>query len=160
MKKVLILLLILFITIPCFARTYTEEEFREVYNALKETNDLLLEAKATIVDLQGQITELSESNSKLIDQLNSSKEELKKTYSLLDTAEKELKNSAKIIDKLNNQKLILGGGLILNTNFTSKILYGAKLNAGYKLWLGFVSGEFAIFNDKSFNFGVSYSIVL
>ena len=160
MKKVLILLLILFITIPCFARTYTEEEFREVYNALKETNDLLLEAKTTIVDLQSQITELSESNSKLIDQLNSSKEELKKTYSLLDTAEKELKNSAKIIDRLNNQKLILGGGLMLNTNFTSKILYGAKLNAGYKLWLGFVSGEFAIFNDKSFNFGVSYSIVL
>ena len=160
MKKVLILLLILFITIPCFARTYTEEEFREVYNALKETNDLLLEAKTTIVDLQSQITELSESNSKLIDQLNSSKEELKKTYSLLDTAEKELKNSAKIIDRLNNQKLILGGGLMLNTDFTSKILYGAKLNAGYKLWLGFVSGEFAIFNDKSFNFGVSYSIVL
>lgn len=160
MKKLLVIFLILLAVVPCFARTYTEEEFREVYNALKETNDLLVEAKSTIVDLQSQVDALTESNNKLISQLESSKSELEETYKLLDKAEKELKNSAKIIDKLNNQKLILGGGVALATDFSSKILYGAKVNAGYKVWLGYINGEFALFNNKTFTFGVSYSIVL
>lgn len=158
MKKLIIVLLIMLVLVPCFARTYTEEEFREVYDALKETNDLLIESKETIVDLQGQIDALTESNNKLITELESAKSELQDAYKLLDKAETELRNSAKIIDKLNNQKILLGLGLLLNTDFTSKINYGAKINGGCKIWLGYIVGEFAIFNDKSFTFGVSYNI--
>lgn len=158
MKKLLIVLIVLLIAIPCFARTYTEEEFREVYDALKETNELLKESKTTIVELQEQIDALKESNNKLIEQLESSKAELENVYKLLDTAETELRNSASIIDKLNNQKVFLGVGAVLNTDFVSRIIYSAKINAGYKLWLGFVVGEIAMYNDKSFTFGVSYNI--
>ena len=45
MKKILVILIILLTMIPCFARTYTEEEFREVYNALVESTELLEESK-------------------------------------------------------------------------------------------------------------------
>ena len=71
-----------------------------------------------------------------------------------------MRNSAKIIDTLNNQKFLLGGGLILNTDFKSRFLFGGKINAGYKIWLGYLAGEIAFFNDKSFTFGVSYNVVL
>lgn len=158
MKKILVILLIALALIPCFARTYTEEEFREVYDALKETNDLLIESKETIVDLQGQVDALTESNKKLIAELESAKAELQDAYKLLDKAETELRNSAKIIDKLNNQRILLGLGLALNTDFASGINYGARINCGCKIWLGYIVGDFAIFNDKSFTFGVSYNI--
>lgn len=160
MKKILVILIILLVMIPCFARTYTEEEFREVYDALVESTELLEESKSTISDLQAQIDSLTESNNKLIDQLESAKSELKEANSLLEKAEKELNNSSKIIEKLNNQRILIGGGLMLNTDFQQKIIYGAKINAGYKLWLGYFAGEFQIFNDKSFSFGVSYNVVL
>lgn len=160
MKKILVILIILLTMIPCFARTYTEEEFREVYNALVESTELLEESKATISDLQSQIDSLTESNNKLIDQLESAKSELKEANSLLEKAEKELKNSSKIIEKLNNQRILIGGGLMLSTDFQQKIIYGAKINAGYKLWLGYFAGEFQLFNDRTFSFGVSYNVVL
>lgn len=160
MKKILVILIILLTMIPCFARTYTEEEFREVYNALAESTELLEESKATISDLQSQIDNLTESNNKLIDQLESAKSELKEANSLLEKAEKELKNSSKIIEKLNNQRILIGGGLMLSTDFQQKIIYGAKINAGYKLWLGYFAGEFQLFNDRTFSFGVSYNVVL
>ena len=92
--------------------------------------------------------------------MKSSKSELENVYKLLDKAENDLKESSKIISVLNNQKLLIGGGVGLMTDFSSKILYGAKLNAGYKLWLGFISGELAVFNDKSFTFGITYNMVL
>lgn len=158
MKKLIVVLLIMLALIPCFARTYTEEEFREVYDALKETNDLLIESKETIVDLQGQVDTLTESNKKLISELESAKAELQDAYKLLDKAETELRNSAKIIDKLNNQRILLGLGLALNTDFASRINYGARINCGCKIWLGYIVGDFVIFNDKSFTFGVSYNI--
>lgn len=158
MKKLIVVLLIMLALIPCFARTYTEEEFREVYDALKETNDLLIESKETIVDLQGQVDALTESNNKLIAELESAKAELQDAYNLLDKAETELRNSAKIIDKLNNQRILLGLGLALNTDFASRINYGIRINGGCKIWLGYIVGEFAVFNDKSFTFGVSYNI--
>lgn len=160
MKKILVIFIILLAMIPCFARTYTEEEFREVYNALAESTELLEESKATISDLQSQIDNLTESNNKLIDQLESAKSELKEANSLLEKAEKELNNSSKIIDKLNNQRILIGGGLMLSTDFQQKIIYGAKINAGYKLWLGYFTGEFQLFNDRTFSFGVSYNVVL
>lgn len=160
MKKILVILIILLAMIPCFARTYTEEEFREVYNALVESTELLEESKATISDLQSQIDNLTESNNKLIGQLESAKSELKEANSLLEKAEKELKNSSKIIEKLNNQRILIGGGLMLSTDFQQKIIYGAKINAGYKLWLGYFAGEFQLFNDRTFSFGVSYNVVL
>ena len=159
MKKILVILIILLAMIPCFARTYTEEEFREVYNALVESTELLEESKATISDLQSQIDNLTESNNKLIDQLESAKSELKEVNSLLEKAEKELNNSSKIIEKLNNQRILIGGGLMLSTDFQQKIIYGAKINAGYKLWLGYFAGEFQLFNDRTFSFGVSYNVV-
>ena len=158
MKKLIVVLLIMLALVPCFARTYTEEEFREVYDALKETNDLLIESKETIVDLQGQVDALTKSNNKLIAELESAKAELQNAYGLLDKAETELRNSAKIIDKLNNERVLIGLGFAMNTDFTSRINVGAKINGGCKIWLGYIVGEFAIFNDKSFTFGVSYNI--
>ena len=161
MKKLLvIILLIALLTIPCFARTYTEEEFREVYNALVESNDLLKEAKVTITDLQAQVDKLTESNKTLISQLNSAKDELNSAYSLLDKAQKELENSAKIINKLNNQKILLGGGVGLSTDFNSIPIYGFKADFGYKIWLGYIGADLMIYNNKSFSFGVFYNIVL
>ena len=160
MKKILIILLVLFMVIPCFARTFTEEEFYEVYDALQQSTELLKEADNTINSLKEQIDALTESNQKLISQLESAKSELNNAYDLLDKAEKELNNSSKIIETLNNQRLLIGGGVVLNTDFANRIIYGAKINAGYKLWLGYIAGEVQYFNDRSFTFGVSYNIVL
>ena len=151
MKKILILILILLAVLPCFAKTYTEEEFNEVYNALEQTSSLLEEAETKLISL-------SESNQKLVNQLSSAKSELEKVYDLLDRAEKELDNSSKIINTLNNQKIFLGGGAIIKSDFNS-FNFGLKINAGYKLWLGFLAGEFAYFNDKSISFGISYNFV-
>ena len=160
MKKLLIIVLAVLLMIPCFARTFSEEEFYEVYDALQESTELLKEANETIEALKEQIVELSGSNQELINQLNSAKSGLESAYSLLGKAETELRNSAKIIDTLSNQKFLLGGGLMLNTDFKSRFLFGAKINAGYKIWLGYLTGEIAFFNDKSFTFGVSYNVVL
>lgn len=158
-KKLLLIFLVLMIVVPCFARTYTEEEFREVYDALKESTELLKKADSTIDSLKEQVSELTKSNEEMIAQLNSAKSELETVYSLLDKAEKELKNSAKVIDTLNNQRILLGGGAVLRTDFVSAPTFGFKVNAGYKLWLGFIAGELSMYNDKSMNFGVSYNIV-
>ena len=160
MRKFLIILLILFLAIPCFARTFTEEEFYEVYDALQQSTELLKEADTTINSLKEQIDTLTDSNQKLITQLDSAKSELNNAYDLLSKAEKELNNSSKIIETLNNQRLLIGGGVVLNTDFQNRIIYGAKINAGYKLWLGFVAGEMQYFNDRSFTFGISYNVVL
>ena len=151
MKKILILLLLLIIITPCFAKTYTEEEFDEVYNALVETNSLLEEAET-------KISSLSEANQKLVDQLVSAKAELEKTYDLLDKAEKELRNSSKIINTLNNQKILIGGGIAFKSDFSS-FNFGLKLNAGYKIWLGYIMGDLAYYNDKSISFGISYNLI-
>ena len=151
MKKFLILLLLLVILVPCFARTYTEEEFDEVYNALEETSNLLEEAET-------KISSLSEANQKLVKQLESAKAELEKTYDLLDKAEKELRNSSKIINTLNNQKFLVGGGAAFKSDFSS-FNFGLKLNAGYKIWLGYIMGDLAYYNDKSLSLGVSYNLV-
>lgn len=137
MKKVLIIILVLLVLAPCFARTFTEEEFYEVYDALLESTEKLKEADLTI---------------------NSLKAELDNTYSLLDKAEKELLNSAKIIETLNHQKFLIGGGAVLKTNFES-LNFGLKINAGYKLWIGYLAAGVAYYNDKSMNFGVSYNII-
>lgn len=160
MRKILVILLVLFMIVPCFARTFTEEEFYEVYDALQQSTELLKEADNTINSLKEQIDALTESNQKLISQLESAKSELNNAYDLLDKAEKELNNSSKIIETLNNQRLLIGGGVVLNTDFLNRIIYGAKINAGYKLWLGFVVGEVQYFNDRSFTFGISYNVVL
>jgi len=160
MKKIFVIILILLVAATGFARTYSEEEFREVYDALSESTELLKEAENTIISLQEQIKSLTDSNNKLQAQLESAKSELEDVYSLLDNAEKELNNSSKIIDKLNNQRILLGGGVTLNTDFQNRIIYGAKINAGYKLWLGYITGEVNMFNDRSFTFGVSYNVVL
>ena len=137
MKKALIIILVLLVLAPCFARTFTEEEFYEVYDALLESTEKLKEADLTI---------------------NSLKTELDNTYSLLDKAEKELLNSAKIIETLNHQKFLIGGGAVLKTDFES-LNFGLKINAGYKLWVGYLAASVAYYNDKSMNFGVSYNLV-
>ena len=144
---------------PVFARTYTEEEFYEVYDALQESTELLKQADETIASLKEQAAALTESNEKMIEQLKSAKSELEDVYKLLEKAEKELKNSNKIIEKLNNQKILIGGGALLRTDFASVPTFGFKINAGYKLWLGFITGEFSLYNDKSMNFGVTYNLV-
>lgn len=137
MKKALIIILVLLVLAPCFARTFTEEEFYEVYDALLESTEKLKEADLTI---------------------NSLKAELDNTYSLLDKAEKELLNSAKIIETLNHQKFLIGGGAVLKTDFES-LNFGLKINAGYKLWVGYLAASVTYYNDKSMNFGVSYNLV-
>ena len=159
MKRLFIVLLILFILVPCFARTFSEEEFYEVYNALQESTELLKEANATIDALKERIVELSGSNQELIEQLSSAKSSLESVYSLLGKAEEELRNSTKVINTLSNQKFLIGGGALLNTDFKSRFLFGAKVNIGYKIWLGYLAGEIAFFNDKSFTFGVTYNLV-
>ena len=159
MKKIIIIILILLLVAPVFARTFTEEEFYEVYDALQESTELLKQADETISSLNEQVNSLTESNEKMIEQLKSAKSELEDVYKLLEKAEKELKNSNKIIEKLNNQRILIGGSALLRTDFASVPTFGFKFNAGYKVWLGYVSGEFSVFNDKSMIFGVSYNLV-
>ena len=159
MKKALITVLMILLLIPVFARTFSEEEFYEVYDALQETTQLLKEADATIETLRAQIEKLSGSNQELIEQLNSAKSGLVSAYSLLDKAEQELRNSAKVIDTLSNQKFFIGGGVQMRTDFVSLANFGAKVNAGYKIWLGYLVGEFSYYTDKSLGFGVSYNLV-
>ena len=159
MKRILIIALLLLMIVPCFARTFTEEEFYEVYDALQETTQLLKDADETIESLREQIASLSGSNQELINQLNSAKSGLQSAYALLDKAEAELRNSAKIIDTLNNQNFLLGGGLIVRTDFKEAFNFGFNINAGYKVWIGYLTGNFSMYNDKSMNFGLSYNIV-
>lgn len=160
MKKAILIItvMLLAISIVC-ANTYTQEEFDEVYNALLKSNELLKEADATIELLKGKVDELTESNQSLIEQLKSVNLQLESVNELLDKAEKELKNSNKVIEMLNNQKILIGGGAFLKTDFASVPGFGFKINAGYKIWLGYMALEFAYHNDKSFGFGVSYNIV-
>lgn len=161
MKKVILIMMVVLLAMSvALADTYTQEEFDEVYNALQKTNELLKEADAVIDSLKDQVNDLTSSNQSLIDQLKSAKSELDDVYKLLDKAEKELKNSNKVIEELNGQKILLGGGAFIKTDFASVPSFGFKVNAGYKLWLGYAALEFTYHSDKSMGFGVSYNIVL
>lgn len=160
MKKVILIITIMLLAMSIvMADTYTQEEFDEVYNALNKSNEMLKEADATIDSLKAQVDELTISNQSLIDQLKSTKEQLDSVSVLLDKAEKELNNSSKVISTLNGQRILVGGGAFIKTDFASVPNFGFKVNAGYKIWLGYIALEFSYLNDKSMGFGVSYNIV-
>ena len=147
-----------------FDYKYTREELislikKDVNKTIAITEELLKEANTTIDALKERIVELSGSNQELIEQLSSAKSSLESVYSLLGKAEEELRNSTKVINTLSNQKFLIGGGALLNTDFKSRFLFGAKINIGYKIWLGYLAGEVAFFNDKSFTFGVTYNLI-
>ena len=153
MKKTILILILALLVLPlCFARTYTEEEFLEVYNALIESTELLEEANNTI-------NSLKDSNEKLIAQLESAKTKFIEINKLLEEAKKELADSSKTIESLLNQKIFLGAGVAVTSDFSS-IAIGAKINFGYKLWLGHIIGDVSVFSNKTFAFGLSYSIIL
>ena len=161
MKKAILIIAILLLAMSvALANTYTQEEFDEVYNALVKSNEMLKEANATIESLKAQVNDLTVSNQSLIDQLKSTKAQFDSVSSLLDKAEKELNKSSKVIDTLNNQRILIGGGALLKTDFASVPNFGFKVNAGYKIWLGYIALEFSYLNDKSMGFGVSYNIVI
>lgn len=156
MKKIITILLILLAAVSTvFATTYTEEEFYEVYDALQETTDLLTEANSTIENLQEQIKALAESNAKLTEQVDHYKGKLEYYSGLLGQTEKELSNSTDQLTKLLNRNFILSGGVLMPFDFN----FGFKVGLGYKVWIGYLAGEFTWQKDKTFGLGLSYSIV-
>lgn len=155
MKKFLILLLVILVVVPCFANTYTEEEFYEVYDALKETTTLLEEANSTISSLQEQIAVLKENSEKLTAKLDFTQGKLDYLSSVLKETKQELSDSNDIITKLLNQKFITTAGIVMSFDPG----FGFKLGLGYKVWLGYLVGEFSWFNERNPVIGISYSIV-
>lgn len=161
MKKILVILMLvlLFIT-PCFAKTYTEEEFNEVYKALEDTTVLLEKANYTIEDLKDQVNNLTASNKRLTNSLELAQAELDNSYAVFEKTEKEINRSTKLIKTLINQKILIGAGVAAKTNFSDSFSLGYKFRLGYKVWLGYLAGDVTIFNDKTYGIGITYNFVL
>lgn len=159
MKKILIILIMILLVVPCFARTYTEEEFNEVYNALLNSTKLLDEAEATINTLNSDIEKLNTVNNSLTTRLEFTKTELENALAVLEAAEKELNSSTKVIKSLSNKSFMFGLGALVKTDFKD-ISFGVKLVFGHSLWVGYLSLDTMIYNDKSFGVGLTYSLAL
>ncbi len=162
MKRVLIVLLLILVVIaPAFSRDYTEEEFREVYNALASTNELLKEKQAEVESLYERIDELLEVNDELKAQLESTIKELESSDKLLQEVKKQLEKSNKVIETLNNQNWLVGAHVGLNNwqDLSTVPTVGCGINFGYKAFLGYFTGSFSFYTDKSYTLSAGYSFI-
>lgn len=159
MRKIIIVLLLLTVIFsPVFARNYTEEEFREVYNALQETTELLKNKQAELDALNIEVDKLMNTNEQLLEKLTTAISLLNESNTLLQETRSRLDSSNSVINKLNSQSWLLGGhvgckGLLDN------IKTGWGIDIGHKLWLGYVTGSFSLYNDKSLSVSAGYSFV-
>ena len=160
-KLILIILAIVLIMAPLAARTYTEEEFREVYDALNETNELLKAKQAEVEELYAQIDKLVKNNEIITNELKVTLDMLEETNLTLQEAKKQLTSSNKVIESLRNQKIMLGGLLGINNwkDIKTAPALGVGVTAGYKVWLGYITGNFLYYTDTSYSLSLGYSFV-
>lgn len=161
-KAILIFLILALVLIPIFARTYTEEEFREVYDALSKTNELLKEKQAEVEELYNKITSLTELNTSLAIELENTTKLLNETDTLLQEAKKQLESSNKVINSLNNKNWVIGAHAGINNWRSVDVspVFGGGIDLGYRIWLGYVLADFSLYSDKSYTIGLGYSFVL